>query len=101
MVPRSLMHRRCETLYLKKTKNEGGCSPMREEHSSANQLVRPMPGHFFEPLQQYAVDSFRAELDDKLIVVDRGLFTILVHGTLHIPGRDHLFVGLQIRGIGD
>lgn len=51
-----------------------------------------VPGHFFEPLQQRGVDPFRAKLDDELIVVNRGLLAILGHGTLHIPGRDHLLM---------
>ena len=66
---------------------------MREEHPPANQRMGLVPSHFFEPLQQCVVDPFRAELDDELIVVNRGLFAILGYGTLYIPGCDHLFVG--------
>lgn len=72
------------------------CSPMREEHPPANQRMRLVPSHFFEPLQQFVVDPFRTELDDELIVVDSGLFSILVHGTLHIPRCDHLLVGFGL-----
>ena len=74
---------------------------MREKHSPANQRMWLVPSHFFEPLQQCAVDPLRAKLDDELIVVNRGLFSILVHRTLYIPGRDHLLVGLDLRGTGD
>ena len=50
-----------------------------------------MPGHFFKPLQQRVVDPSRTELDDKLIVVDRGLFSIL-HRAPHVPRCDDLVV---------
>jgi hypothetical protein len=70
------------------------CSPMGEEHPPANQRMRFVPCHFFEPLQKGVVDPSCAELDDKLVVVDGGLFAILGHGTLHVPRRDHLVVGL-------
>ena len=72
------------------------CSPMRKEHPTANQRVGLMPGHFFKPLQQRIINPFRTELDDKLIVVNCGLFAILGHGALHVPGCYDLLVGSNL-----
>lgn len=69
---------------------------MRKEHPPTNQWMRLVPSYFFKPPQQCVVDPFRAELDDEFVVVNRGLFAILVHRTLYIPRRDHLLVGLDI-----
>ena len=55
-----------------------------------------MSSHFLEPLQQFIVNSFRAELDDELIVINRGLFAILIHGTLYVPGCDDLVVNIGL-----
>ena len=71
-------------------------SPMREEHPSANQRMSLVSGHLFEPFQQRVVDPFCSELDDKLIVVDCGLFAILGHRTLNIPWCDDLLVGRSL-----
>jgi len=68
-------------------------SPMREKHPTTNQWMGLMPSHFFEPLQQRVVDPLRTELDDKLIVVNCGLFAILGHGALHVPRCYDLLVG--------
>lgn len=59
-----------------------------------------MPSHFFKPLQQRVVDPSCAELDDKLIVVNCGLFAILSHGALHVPRCDDLFVSSRLWSAG-
>ena len=65
---------------------------MGEEHPSTDQRVSLMSSYPLKPLQQRVVDPFRAELDDKLIVVDRGLLAVLCHGALHVPRGDDLLV---------
>ena len=69
---------------------------MREEHLSTHQRMGLMPSHFFKSLQQCVVDPFRAELDDKLIVVNCGLFPILGHGALHVPRCNDLLVSSRL-----
>ena len=54
------------------------------------------PSYFLKPLQQCVVDPFRTKLDDKLIVVNCGLFAIFGHGALHIPRCDDLLVGRDL-----
>jgi hypothetical protein len=98
MVLKSLM---TDTLSHCTTNRAKVCSPMREEHPPTNQRMRLVPSHLFEPLQQCVVDPFRAKLENELIVVNRGLFSVLIHRSLYIPRRDHLLVGLGLWGIGD
>ena len=69
---------------------------MREEHPPTHQRMSLMPSHFFKPLQQHVVDPSRTELDDKLIVVNRGLFAILGHRALHVPRCDDLLVDSRL-----
>ena len=54
------------------------------------------PSHFFKPFQQRVVDPSCAELDDKLIVVNRGLFAILGYGALHVPRCDDLLMSSRL-----
>jgi len=71
-------------------------SPVREEHPSTHQRVSLTPSHFFKPLQQGVIDPPRAKLDDKLIVVNRGLLAILGHGALHVPRCDDLLMSSRL-----
>lgn len=69
---------------------------MREEHPSTHQRVSLAPSHFFKPLQQCVVNPSCAELDDKLIIVNCGLFAILSHGALHVPRCDDLLMSSRL-----
>ena len=73
---------------------------MRKEHPSTDQRVRFMSSYFLKPLQQCPVDPFCTKLDDKFIVVDCGLFSILGNGALYVPRCDNLLVSRGLRGTG-
>lgn len=65
---------------------------MREKHPSTKKDVWPMPREAFETLQKRSIDSPRAKLVNKLVIVDRQLLPIARDGTLHVPGRNDLLV---------
>lgn len=65
---------------------------MGEKHPSTKKNVWPVPREAFETLQERSIDSPRAKLVNKLVIVDRQLLPIARDGALYIPGRYDLFV---------
>ena len=73
---------------------------MGEKHPATKEDVWPMPREAFETLQERSIDSPRAKLVNKLVIVDRQLLPIARDGALYIPGRYDLFVGRRgVRGL--
>lgn len=59
---------------------------MRKEHPSSQQGVSLPSGKLFKSLQQLVVDATRPELINKLVIVNRELFSVGRDATLDIEG---------------
>ena len=66
---------------------------MGEKHPATKEDVWPMPREAFKTLQERSIDSPRAKLVNKLVIVDRQLLPIARDRALYVPGRYDLFVG--------
>ena len=67
-------------------------APVREKHPATKKNVWPVPRETFKTLQQRGIHSSRAELVDKLVIVDSELLPITRDGTLYVPGCYNLLM---------